>query len=43
VAILCAQGRISGTVKAGKAWLLLPVAKKPADPRFEKDKTEVAE
>ncbi|MEA4942605.1 hypothetical protein SDC9_92708 [bioreactor metagenome] len=43
VAILCAQGRISGTVKAGKTWLLPPDAKKPADPRFEKSKTEVAE
>lgn len=42
VAILCAQGRISGTVKAGKAWLLSPDAEKPADPRFEKSKTEVA-
>ena len=34
VAILCAQGRIPGTVKAGKTWLLPPDAKKPLDPRF---------
>lgn len=34
VALLCAQGRIPGTVKAGKTWLLPPDAKKPLDPRF---------
>ena len=33
VALLCAQGRIPGTVKAGKTWLLPPDAKKPLDPR----------
>ena len=34
VALLCAQGRIPGTVKAGKTWLLPPDTKKPLDPRF---------
>ena len=34
VALLCAQGRIPGTVKAGKTWLLPPDAKKPLDPRL---------
>ena len=38
VALLCAQGRIPGTVKAGKTWLLPPDAKKPADPRMKKGK-----
>jgi len=42
VAILCAQGRIPGTVKAGKTWLLPPDAKKPADPRTANHGTEVA-
>ena len=37
VALLCAQGRIPGTVKAGKTWLLPPDAKKPLDPRFSKE------
>ena len=36
VALLCAQGRIPGTVKAGKSWLLPPDAKKPTDPRLER-------
>ena len=36
VAILCAQGRIPGTFKAGKTWLLPPDAKKPTDPRLER-------
>lgn len=34
VALLCAQGRIPGTVKAGKTWLLPPGAQKPLDPRM---------
>ena len=42
VAILCAQGRIPGTVKAGKTWLLPPDAKKPADPRTASHETEAA-
>lgn len=40
VALLCAQGRIPGTVKAGKTWLLPPDAKKPLDPRFCKSEVE---
>lgn len=36
VALLCAQGRILGTVKAGKTWLLSPDVKKPSDPRSGK-------
>ena len=36
VALLCAQGRIPGAVKAGKTWLLPPDAKKPFDPRVGK-------
>ena len=37
VALLCAQGRIPGTVKT---WLLPPDAKKPPDPRFPKGEKE---
>lgn len=40
VALLCAQRRIPGTVKAGKTWLLPPDAKKPLDSRFCKDEVE---
>ena len=40
VALLCAQGRIPGTVKAGKTWLLPPDAKKPLDPRFSRETEE---
>lgn len=36
VALLCAQGRIPGTIKAGKTWLLPPDAQKPLDPRLGK-------
>ena len=36
VALLCAQGRIPGTVKAGKTWLLSPDAQKPLEPRMGK-------
>ena len=43
VALLCAQGRIPGTVKAGKTWLLPPDAKKPPDPRGPKGEKEVAD
>ena len=40
VALLCAQGRIPGTVKAGKTWLLSPDAQKPLDPRWGKAATD---
>ena len=40
VALLCAQGRIPGTVKAGKTWLLSPDAQKPLDPRLGKAATD---
>ena len=43
VALLCAQGRIPGTVKAGKTWLLPPDAIKPLDPRLPKGEKEVAD
>ena len=39
-ALLCAQGRIPGTVKAGKTWLLSPDAQKPLDPRLGKAATD---
>ena len=40
VALLFAQGRIPGAVKAGKTWLLPPDAKKPPDPRLPKGEKE---
>ena len=40
VALLCAQGRIPGAVKAGKTWLLQKKKKKPLDPRFTKSEVE---
>ena len=40
VALLCAQGRIPGTVKAGKTWLRPPDAQKPLDPRLGKAATD---
>lgn len=43
VALLCAQGRIPGTVKAGKTWLLPPDAKSPLIRGSRKGKKEVAD
>ena len=40
VPLQSAQGRIPGTVKAGKTWLLPPDAKKPLDPRLSKEATD---
>lgn len=40
VALLCAQGRIPGTVKAGKTWLMPPDAQKPLNPRTRKTATD---
>ena len=40
VALLCAQGRIPGTVKAGKTWLMPPDAQKPLNPRTKKTATD---
>lgn len=40
VALLCAQGRIPGTVKAGKTWMLPLDAQKPLDPRLGKAATD---
>lgn len=38
VALLCAQGRITGVMKAGKTWLLPPDVQKPTDPRIDHQK-----
>lgn len=40
VALLCAQGRIPGTVKAGKTWLMPPDAQKSLNPRTKKTATD---
>ena len=39
VALLCTQGRIPGTVKAGKTWLMPPDTQKPLNPRTKKTAT----
>lgn len=33
IGILCAEGRIDGTVKKGKTWLIPSTSEKPADAR----------
>lgn len=37
ISLLCSQGRIEGAVKKGKTWLIPKDAKKPEDPRKNKD------
>lgn len=37
VALLCSQGRINGAMKKGKTWLIPSDAKKPVDPRKERN------
>lgn len=41
VAVLCEKGRISGSFKKGKTWLIPSSATKPIDERFKKDKNYV--
>lgn len=36
VALLCSEGRVEGSVKKGKTWLIPDNAKKPDDPRKNK-------
>ena len=36
IGVLCAEGRIEGTIKNGKTWLILSDAIKPADGRYKK-------
>ena len=36
IALLCAEGRVEGSIKKGKTWLIPSDAKKPADARFKK-------
>ncbi|MEG0296819.1 MAG: DNA-binding protein [Clostridium sp.] len=33
IAVLCSEGRIEGSIKKGKTWLIPSNAKKPQDPR----------
>ena len=33
IGVLCAEGRIDGTVKKGKTWLIPSTSEKPADAR----------
>ena len=40
VALLRAQSRIPGAIKAGKTWLLPLDAKKPLDPRISNEAAE---
>lgn len=37
IGVLCSEGRIDGTIKKGKTWLIPSDAKKPADARFKKN------
>ena len=44
VAILCAEGRIEGAMRAGKMWIIPENAVKPADARYrEVEKVIVSE
>ena len=36
ISLLCSQGRIEGSIKKGKTWLIPNGAKKPEDPRKNK-------
>ncbi len=38
VAVLCAEGRISGIQKTGNTWLIPEYAEKPADARIKSGK-----
>lgn len=33
IALLCAEGRVEGSIKKGKTWLIPSDSKKPSDPR----------
>ena len=33
IALLCAEGRVEGSIKKGKTWLIPSDSKKPLDPR----------
>ncbi len=36
VALLCSEGRVKGSIKKGKTWLIPDDAEKPIDPRRAK-------
>lgn len=38
ISLLCSEGRVEGAVKKGKTWLLPKNAKKPDDPRKNRNK-----
>lgn len=41
VSLLCSEGRVEGSVLAGKTWLIPENARKPFDARTKKEGTEV--
>ena len=38
IQVLCGEGRIDGAFRIGKAWIIPPDAKKPADARIKSGK-----
>ena len=40
IGVLCAEGRIEGTIKKGKMWLIPADAEKPTDARFKSNNTK---
>lgn len=40
IGVLCVEGRIDGTIKKGKIWLIPANAEKPSDARFKANKVK---
>lgn len=40
IGVLCAEGRVEGTIKKGKMWLIPSDAAKPIDGRYKVNQTE---